>query len=68
MTITTPGLRLAKARALASTSVLALLAGVLAQPQSAHAQTVAAAAPAQAAQASSVEEIVVTGSRIVRDG
>ena len=62
MTKFTPGLRLAKARALASTSAIALIAGAFAQP--AAAQT---PAPAQTAQAP-VEEIVVTGSRVIRDG
>jgi iron complex outermembrane receptor protein len=60
----TSGIRLAKARALASTSALALLAGTLGSIHPAAAQT----APAQTAQAPAVEEIVVTGSRIVRDG
>ncbi len=56
--------RLAKARTLASTSAIALLAGMLAPAHPASAQT----APAQSTQAPNVEEIVVTGSRIVRDG
>jgi outer membrane receptor protein involved in Fe transport len=55
----------ARARALASTSTIALLSAALMAPQSAHAQS---AAPAQSAQAPAVEEIVVTGSRIIRNG
>ncbi len=49
----------ARARALTSVSLGAMLVG-----GAAHAQT----PPAQAAQAPAVDEIVVTGSRVVRDG
>jgi len=48
-----------KSRSLATTSALAIVAGTFAAPMAA-AQTAPAAAP--------VDEIVVTGSRIVRDG
>jgi hypothetical protein len=58
----TPGIRLMKARALATTSAIALAASAFAAPHAA----MAADAP-QTAQAP-VEEIVVTGSRVVRDG
>jgi len=61
----TSGIRLARAYALASTSTVALLAGALIYARPADAQTVAAA---QSAQVPSLEEIVVTGSRVVRDG
>jgi outer membrane receptor protein involved in Fe transport len=54
----TSGFRLA---ALASTSSVALLAGVLLSAP-------AAAQTAQSAQAPSLDEIVVTGSRVIRDG
>jgi len=59
----TSGIRLARAWALASTSSIALLAGAL-MAGPASAQT------AQSAQATtpSLDEIVVTGSRVVRDG
>ena len=57
------GIRLAKARALASTSLAAMLA--FATTQQAQA---ADATAAQAAQAPAVEEIVVTGRRVIRDG
>lgn len=59
----TSGIRLARAWALASTSSVALLAGALmAGPASAQtAQSAQAPAP-------SLDEIVVTGSRVVRDG
>ncbi len=58
--------RAQKARALVTTSALAILVSTLSGVQSAHAQS---AAP-QAAQepAASIDEIVVTGSRVVRDG
>jgi iron complex outermembrane receptor protein len=58
----TPGIRLVKARALATTSAIALVASAFATPHAAM-----AADAAQVAQAP-VEEIVVTGSRVVRDG
>jgi iron complex outermembrane receptor protein len=65
MTSLTPGFRLVKGRALATTSAIALIAGTFAGPQ----QAAAADAPAQNAQApAAVEEIVVTGSRVIRDG
>ncbi len=58
----TSGNRLAKARVLASTSSIALLAGALmASPAAAQSAQTAQAAP-------SLDEIVVTGSRVVRDG
>ncbi|MCC6914265.1 MAG: TonB-dependent receptor [Rhodospirillaceae bacterium] len=56
--MTTSGLRLARACALASTSTVALLTGAL----------MSAPAFAQTAQAPSIDEIVVTGSRVIRDG
>ncbi len=59
--MTTSGLRLARACALASTSTVALLTGAL-MSAPAFAQT------AQTAQAPSIDEIVVTGSRVIRDG
>jgi len=60
--MSTSGIRRARARALTSTSSVALFAGALMSIGTAHAQT-------QSAQAPNVEEeIVVTGSRIVRDG
>lgn len=66
MTAFTPGFRLVKARALATTSALALIAGTLA---GAHQAAAADAAPAQSAQTpAAVEEIIVTGSRVIRDG
>src|SRR5690348_5303014 len=55
----------AKRRALATTSALAILVSALPGSQSAYAQT--APAP-QTGQAPNVEEIVVTGTRIVRNG
>ncbi len=61
--MTSSGIRRARAFALASTSTAALLASALA-PAQAQTQT----AQAQTAQAPAVEEIVVTGSRIIRDG
>ncbi|MBX7199105.1 MAG: TonB-dependent receptor [Rhodospirillaceae bacterium] len=61
--MTSSKIRRARAFALASTSIAALLASAV-MPAQAQAQT----AQAQTAQAPSVEEIVVTGSRIVRDG
>jgi iron complex outermembrane receptor protein len=64
MNMSKPAMRLVKARALATTSAIALVASAFAGPQLAHAQTPAP----QDAQATGVEEIVVTGSRIVRDG
>lgn len=61
-TMTKSGIRLAKAWALASTSTVALLTSALI---STHAQ----AQTAQPAQAPILEEeIVVTGSRVIRDG
>jgi iron complex outermembrane recepter protein len=60
--MSTSGLRLVKASALASTSTVALLAGALMAAGPGRAQT------APAAQAAPLDEIVVTGSRIVRDG
>ena len=57
--------RAQKRYAFATTSALAILAGTLPGPQSAYAQS----APTQAAQAPQIEEeIVVTGSRVIRDG
>ncbi len=64
MTKFTPGIRLVKARALATTSAIAMITSAVVASQ-AQAQT----APAgQSAQAPAVEEIVVTGSRVIRDG
>ncbi|MHB1205420.1 MAG: TonB-dependent receptor plug domain-containing protein [Rhodospirillaceae bacterium] len=51
-------------RALATTSVVAILASAFPGSHSAYAQSPAP----QAAQAPAVEEIVVTGTRVVRDG
>src|SRR6185312_13918286 len=67
-THTHPSSRL-KATALATTSTLAMIVAVV-MPQAAFAQTAqtAQAAPAQTAQAPAVEEIVVTGTRIIRNG
>ncbi|MBX7199118.1 MAG: TonB-dependent receptor [Rhodospirillaceae bacterium] len=56
----TPGIRLTKPRILASTSALALVAGAIVASPHAFA--------ADAAQTAPVEEIVVTGSRVIRDG
>ena len=64
MTKFTPGLRLVKARALATTSALAMITSAVVTAQ-AQAQTAPAA---QSAQAPALEEIVVTGSRVIRDG
>ena len=64
MTRFTPGIRKPKAHALATTSAIAIFAGAIVGSQPAAAQT----APAQTAQAAPVEEIVVTGSRVIRDG
>ena len=57
-----------KSRVLASVSVAALAAAISAGPAQAQNTQTAAADPAQTAQAPGVEEIVVTGTRIVRDG
>src|SRR5581483_626664 len=54
-----------KTEVFATVSAVALLTALSLAPQPAHAQ---AAPQAQAAQAPNVEEIVVTGSRIVRNG
>src|SRR4051812_22488756 len=59
--------RAAKRGALATTSALAILVSAFPGSQSAFAQSSPAGAP-QAAQAPAVEEIVVTGTRVVRDG
>lgn len=59
-TMNTSGIRLARAWALASTSSIALITSAL-MASSAAAQTAPAAAP-------SLDEIVVTGSRVIRDG
>jgi len=63
MTVFTPAVRQMKARSLATTSAIAILLSSIA-PQIANAQTQAAQDPA----AASLDEIVVTGSRVVRDG
>jgi len=63
MTVFTPAVRQMKARSLATTSAIAILLSSIA-PQIANAQTQAAQEPA----AASLDEIVVTGSRVVRDG
>jgi iron complex outermembrane receptor protein len=57
-----------KFRVLTSVSVIALTAAVSAGPALAQTAQTAEAAPTQSAQAPGVEEIVVTGTRIVRDG
>ncbi|MCC6914264.1 MAG: TonB-dependent receptor [Rhodospirillaceae bacterium] len=58
--MTMTAFRRARAYALASTSSVALLVGALAAPASAQ--------TAQTAQAPTLDEIVVTGSRVIRDG
>ncbi len=63
MTVFTPAVRQMRARSLATTSAIAILLSSIA-PQIANAQTQAAQEPA----AASLDEIVVTGSRVVRDG
>jgi iron complex outermembrane receptor protein len=57
-------MRAQRKRTLATTSAIAILASAVSGAQSAYAQSPAP----QAAQAPAVEEIVVTGTRVVRDG